>query len=468
MKKFFDNLNSLIILVATDTFVIILGFIIAFVLRDLLSNFITIPTLISSDPLEYQLSVWWVIPLYLVVMWTQGLYSERRPFWQETKSIIKAVVVSALLMYTIVSLGRLSPFVSRIIFILHPFIILVLLPIFRRYAKIILFRLGFWKKPIIEVRVNQSKTLNEIWASNGFIGYSVVKSFPISLDSSDNIKHNAEAVAEYVKNNHISTVAVATKDTNEQYFSELIERLFFLVPQVIIVPEFISFDIMNAEIYHLMYENRFMFDIKKGLITPYNKMIKRTIDIIVSLLAIIAFSPIMLAVSLIILIMDGRPLVYTQDRFGKDGKVFKFRKFRSMYKNNDEILKEYLDKFPKKKAEWTEYQKLRGYDPRLIKGIGWIIRKLDLDELPQLFNVLIGEMSIIGPRPYLPREKDLIGNYLPRILSIKPGITGLWQATGRNDFTFKQRIAIDVWYIQNWSLWLDFVIICKTAKKILG
>lgn len=142
-------------------------------------------------------------------------------------------------------------------------------------------------------------------------------------------------------------------------------------------------------------------------------------------------------------------------------------KFRSMYMNADRILLDFLGKHPEAEQEWKEFQKLRGDDPRVTK-VGKFIRKYSLDELPQIFNVIKGDMSLVGPRPYLPREKRKIGNYLPIICMTTPGITGLWQVSGRNDIKFNGRLQLDSWYVRNWSLWQDIVLLFKTIGVVFG
>jgi len=136
-----------------------------------------------------------------------------------------------------------------------------------------------------------------------------------------------------------------------------------------------------------------------------------------------------------------------------------------MYENSNELLKTYLAKHPEEIEYYEKYHKYKN-DPRITK-IGKILRATSLDELPQIINVLKGEMSIVGPRPYMLNELDKLGSFKEFILKVKPGITGLWQVSGRNNLTFKERNELEVWYIKNWSLWLDFVILIKTIKVVL-
>ena len=150
---------------------------------------------------------------------------------------------------------------------------------------------------------------------------------------------------------------------------------------------------------------------------------------------------------------------------GHKGARFICYKFRTMYENGDEILEAYLKEHPAEIVCYDKYHKYKD-DPRITK-IGRILRKTSLDELPQIINVLKGEMSLIGPRPYMLNEEEKIGEKLEMVLAVKPGITGLWQVSGRSDVDFHSRVEMDVWYTRNWNLWLDLVILVKTIKVVL-
>jgi undecaprenyl-phosphate galactose phosphotransferase len=170
-------------------------------------------------------------------------------------------------------------------------------------------------------------------------------------------------------------------------------------------------------------------------------------------------------IALLIKREDGGNIFFKQVRLGENGEEFVCYKFRSMQNNSDELLANYLAKHPQEIANYEIYHKYEN-DPRITK-IGAFLRKTSLDELPQIFNVLKGEMSLIGPRPYMPNERSKIGNNIDIILAVKPGITGLWQVSGRNDLDFASRVALDVWYVRNWSVWKDFVILIKTVQVVL-
>lgn len=192
---------------------------------------------------------------------------------------------------------------------------------------------------------------------------------------------------------------------------------------------------------------------------------KRLFDIFASLLGIIFLLPITLVIKICCLINgDTYPIIFTQNRIGKNGEEFKFYKFRSMVPNADEVLKEML-KDKKIKEEYKKNMKLSN-DPRITK-IGSFIRKTSIDELPQLVNVLKGDMSMIGNRPYLPREKEDMKEYYNDIIKSKPGITGYWQVSGRSNISFKERCKLESFYSNNNNFKLDIKIFFKTFYVVL-
>lgn len=199
----------------------------------------------------------------------------------------------------------------------------------------------------------------------------------------------------------------------------------------------------------------------------FYSVIKRLFDIICGLLGIIILIPVTLIIKIIsVCCGDFDSIFFTQKRIGKDGKEFNFYKYRSMVPNADKILFEMFENNPEIKAEYDKNKKLKD-DPRITR-VGKIIRRLSIDELPQLFNVLKGDMSVIGNRPYLPREKEDMGEYFDDIVKTKPGITGYWQTSGREDVTFKTRLKLESYYSKNRSLGLDVKIFFKTFKAIFG
>lgn len=191
--------------------------------------------------------------------------------------------------------------------------------------------------------------------------------------------------------------------------------------------------------------------------------VKRVMDVIGSVLLILLFSPLLLVIAYLIR-RDGGPSLYAQERVGYGGKAFQCMKFRSMIVDSKAHLETFLANNPAARAEWDQDFKLRN-DPR-ITPIGSFLRKTSLDELPQLFNVLRGEMSLVGPRPVVADELARYGAMTSKYVSARPGMTGLWQVSGRNDTTYRERVSLDCYYIENWKIHTDLLLMLKTLTVI--
>ena len=205
---------------------------------------------------------------------------------------------------------------------------------------------------------------------------------------------------------------------------------------------------------------------KSKIKRKFESIVKRTVDIFGGIVGAIALIPLTLIIWIANFISGDRgPLFYSQERIGKDGKKFKMYKFRSMVIGADEKLKKYLEENEEARIEYKKYKKLKN-DPRVTK-VGEFIRKTSLDEFPQFINVLKGDMSLVGPRPYLPREKEDMGDYYDCIIQARPGVTGYWQIAGRSDVTFDDRLKMDYNYIQNKNLKIDLKLLGKTVLNVV-
>ena len=224
-------------------------------------------------------------------------------------------------------------------------------------------------------------------------------------------------------------------------------------------------DNVVANIYALPTVTKETPKLRQGEVLGY-KILKRIVDIIGALCGIIMLVPMTIGIYIANLIVgDNGPIFYSQNRIGKDGKIFKMYKFRSMVMGADEKLEKYLEENEEARKEYKINKKLKN-DPRITK-IGMFIRKTSIDEFPQFVNVLKGDMSLVGPRPYLPREIDDMGKAYPYITAVKPGVTGLWQVSGRNDVTFAERLNFDIEYYHNHNLNYDVKILVKTIQKLI-
>lgn len=199
---------------------------------------------------------------------------------------------------------------------------------------------------------------------------------------------------------------------------------------------------------------------------PIGGVFKRGFDIVGALAAIALFSPLFLMLALLVKFSDGGRVFYGHPRIGRSGTVFRCLKFRTMVENGDAVLATHLANNPQDQLEWDATRKLQN-DPRVTR-IGAILRKLSLDELPQIFNILRGEMSFVGPRPVVSDELKLYGLAADYYLKSRPGLTGLWQVSGRNDVSYGTRVAFDRHYVENWSFAFDLKILLMTVPAVIS
>ncbi|MCI6924705.1 MAG: exopolysaccharide biosynthesis polyprenyl glycosylphosphotransferase, partial [Megasphaera elsdenii] len=207
------------------------------------------------------------------------------------------------------------------------------------------------------------------------------------------------------------------------------------------------------------------FSFRNNLALWYNRAVKRVFDVVCTLIGIICLSPFFLAIALWIYKDSPGPIIFKHRRVGRNGKEFNCYKFRSMCVDADVKLKELLERDPEARKEWETEFKLKN-DPRITKS-GAFLRKTSLDELPQVFNVLKGEMSLVGPRPIIQDEVPKYGPYIKDFYMVRPGVTGMWQTSGRSDTTYEERVQMDTWYVRNWNVWFDIVLIWRTIAVVL-
>ncbi|MGC1259517.1 MAG: sugar transferase [Jannaschia helgolandensis] len=193
---------------------------------------------------------------------------------------------------------------------------------------------------------------------------------------------------------------------------------------------------------------------------------KRCLDLAVALIALVLLAPLFLWAALAVKLTSRGPILYGHSRVGHGGRVFKCWKFRSMVINGDDVLGEYLANHQDERNEWLRSRKLRN-DPRVTR-IGAVLRAYSIDELPQIINVLMGDMSLVGPRPVVRDELAMYGAAANLYLQTRPGITGLWQVSGRSDATYEQRVSYDTLYVQQWSMRQDVAILAKTVPAVIS
>jgi Undecaprenyl-phosphate galactose phosphotransferase WbaP len=272
-----------------------------------------------------------------------------------------------------------------------------------------------------------------------------------------------ESAEELATRHSASTMIMALADFRGIDAMSLVERHGRVLTNRVVVPDLGNFPCLWATATNC--GGLIGIQSTEQLALPGPRFAKRLIDGLLTLIVLIGSLPVLLIIATIIRLTSKGPVFYSHPRFGLNGKQFRAWKFRTMVADADAALANYLASNPDARREWEQDHKLKK-DPR-ITGIGRILRKTSLDELPQLWNVLRGEMSLVGPRPIIKDEIGKYGDAYEFYSRVQPGITGLWQISGRNNTTYSERIELDVFYVRNWSLWLDLYILASTVRVVL-
>ncbi|WP_298027346.1 sugar transferase [uncultured Campylobacter sp.] len=424
-----------LIILAVDIFGIWLCFGLAVVLKNLLYG-----DSVLLDIGRYQ----GFAPSYVIMIFLffyQGIYSRRYDFWHESRILVRSCFFGLLLSLALLALIKVNYEFSRASFILSFAFMAVVLPIFKLITKRELFKFGLWQK--------RAKILGEGEEFESAVLESAYLGYVRALGSDYDVL--------FIGGSRLGAKAL----------NELIEHNIRKNKEILFTPVLRSYDFTQADIYSVFTSRTSLFAIRNSLKGPLNLALKRGLDLALIFLALPLLVPIFSVIALMMKLKEptGR-IFFSHQRMGFGGKPFGCLKFRSMKENGDEILAQYLKQNPQEVEYFEKYHKYE-HDPRITK-LGDFLRKSSLDELPQLINVLKGEMSIVGPRPCAQYERKDMGEYASLILSVKPGITGLWQVSGRSDVDFATRAGMDAWYMKNWSIWNDIVIILKTFKVVLA
>jgi Undecaprenyl-phosphate galactose phosphotransferase WbaP len=443
-----------------------------------------LPHLSTQTPHEafsfsHYVSRGWIWLLFLVFYPVEGLYTQRRSLWNEVGSLTKASGLGTLAVLAAVALEKLSIDVSRITILLTGVILLVLMPVARYWTKLLLGRLNLWRKPILILGAAKTAKLvlhgvNE----DPVLGYQVV-----GMLDDDPSKQNQCLGSSFgqpvcvlgplamaptlMREGRARDILLAMPGLGEIQLVTLLHTLQSLCESIYVVPKMWGLPMMNLHIDGFLRQQVLMLKVSNNLAKPWNSWIKRTFDLLIGSIFAVFSVPLIGAIALLIKMNSKGPVLHVQERLGYQGRTFRCLKFRSMQVNGDEQLTAYLKANPQLAAEWDRYAKLKTHDPRLTP-VGSFLRRWSLDEIPQIFNVLKGDMSLVGPRPYLLREKERIGKDLPTIVAARPGMTGFWQVNGKNHVTIDDRVRLEVWYVRNWSIWLDIIILVKTFRTVFG
>jgi undecaprenyl-phosphate galactose phosphotransferase len=457
-----------IALLATDLLTIALSLELAILMRKGFFPYIT-------DFPEFTASIstfWWVFPIWISFFAHEGLLTKKFSFWDEIKQLWRATFFSTVAVFSILFLGKMGEKYSRAVIVLMGIISLFIFPTVRIYAKMLFKRIGLLNSKVLILGAGKTgRLVAKALREEQNLGYLVAGFLDDDPEKSgkriDGIKvhKGIEKAERYIGRGSINTVVIAIPGATKEKLNEIINRLQHKAENIIFVPDISGIAVLGTKLQHFFREQAFALEIQNNLAKPFNIIIKHCFDFTIGSLLLLFLSLPIVVLSLLIRIDSPGSAIFSQQRIGRNGRSFKCYKFRSMFEDAEEKLEELINGTDDIRREWEQLWKIKD-DPRVTR-IGKFLRTTSLDELPQLINVLKGEMSLVGPRPYLPNEVNKVGEKMNICFSVPPGITGLWQVSGRSNTSYEYRIALDSWYVRNWNLWLDFVILFKTAKVVL-
>lgn len=427
---------------------------------------------IPQKDVEGWIVLHWVLAVFCIGWYSIRLrhYFYRKTFWFELKEILRTLVIFAIIEIAVLAFTTWT--FSRYLWILTWLFILVLVPIARMGTKRLMDMAGLWRRNtwVIGNGINACEAYKAINSERN-LGLVIV-GFISSDETKNGEKHIddipvLQADCNWLMKQDKKTQFIVAVEANQGDVRNTWLRNFMIngFRYVSVIPTLRGMPLDSTDMSFIFSHEVMIFRVQQNLAKLSSRIIKRIFDIFGSLCIIFVVSPILLYISYKVR-KDGGPAIYGHERIGKGGKAFKCLKFRSMVINSKEVLDTLLLNDTEAKKEWDETFKLKN-DPRITK-IGALLRRTSLDELPQLFNVLKGEMSLVGPRPIINAELDRYNEEVGYYLLSKPGMTGLWQVSGRSDVDYETRVYLDAWYVKNWSMWNDVAILFKTVGVVLN
>lgn len=417
------------------------------------------------------LNFWVVFPcLYIFFINLGQLYNRRRPFYKEVEQLFQAVFYGTAAVIFVLYVARIAAHTSRFFVGAFGILAFVLLVLQRYFIKNYLQYRQLLQIPVIIIGAGKTaELLVKSLQNDPGMGYKIVgflednkvekgflEKYPVLGGFAD-----AENV---IKKTKVKNVFIAAPGLNDYALGMLIYRIQPLVENIEVITNLVGVPTGSAEVESIFNEKLLILRLKNNLARPLNRYLKAALDYLLTIVGTILILPLLLFIAVWIYLDAPGPVIFRHMRVGKDGKLFPCYKFKSMYINSQEKLNEILAENSAMRQEWERDFKLKN-DPRITKS-GAFLRKTSLDELPQIFNVLRGDMSLVGPRPVVQEELARYGEFVQDYLMVKPGITGMWQVNGRSDTTYDERVQMDVWYVRNWSVWLDVMLLWRTIKAV--
>ncbi|RQR49233.1 undecaprenyl-phosphate galactose phosphotransferase WbaP [Burkholderia sp. Bp9126] len=464
----FPALTVKVSLAATD----VLGFAVALLITTrILGTFASDPHISAWKAINQQPMMAYMLLSFAGTAWFwfgARHYGFRRPFWRELREIFGTLVVLAVIHLALTTLTK--GMFSRGWWALTWSGAFVLIPTFRMLTKKVLDLANLWKRATLIVGCGEAALeANRVISSQPYLGADVVAY--VAPDAGTDAKSVAGVPVlaglspSTLKSLPGAQVVIALEPDDRELRNAWVRELTQSgIREVTVMAPMRGVPLCGTDVSYFFGHEVMMLRVQNNLARFSAKVLKRIFDVVAGGFLIVMLLPVF-ALLIVLVAKDGGSAFYGHTRIGQNGKKFKCLKFRSMVLDADKVLRELLERDPVAQAEWERDFKLKN-DVR-ITPIGALLRKTSLDELPQLWNVLRGDMSLVGPRPVVEKEIQRYGDDAAYYLLAKPGMTGLWQVSGRNDTDYARRVFLDAWYVRNWSLWGDIAILFKTIGVVL-
>ena len=400
------------------------------------------------SPILNYTTLWPVLVLFVLARAMFGLYPG---YGVNSAEELRRGVVSTVVVVFFVLAGsalfQFSNVYSRVVLVLAGVIVLVGLPLVRALVKALLARTPFYGEPLWVIGASpQADALVAILEQRRVLGLRVA-------GRSSSLPERPLSIR----------TCLVVPDPAKTHVPSLLDGLYKRFERVWLVPDLL--EVASVWVIPRDLEGHIALELRNNLVKRVNRTLKRTLDLGLMLLLLPVIFPLCVVLALLVRLDSRGPILFGHKRVGRGGETFTAWKFRTMCTDSDAQLAAYLTSHPEAELEWLETRKLRR-DPRITR-LGRLLRRLSLDELPQAWNVLRGDMSLVGPRPIMADELAWYGDKAHLYTRVRPGITGLWQVSGRNTLSYAERVRLDAYYVRNWSLWLDLVIISQTVAVVL-
>ena len=353
--------------------------------------------------------------------------------------------------------------------------LLFLAPFARCFEELVINKLGWWGKPVVILGCGE---MNFRWTGAHIVrflrqdcqlGFSPIAVFGYRLACSEGPQSappSEEALAnaaEMSRERGVDTAIIAMPRTRREHVAKMSSRASLHFRRVLVIPNLEG--VTNSAVVARDLAGICALEVHHNLLDPWARRVKRALDLFGAVVGGLLISPLLVAIAVLIKLDSPGKVFYGHQRLGIERQHFRCWKFRTMHRDADRVLDECMRNNPHLRAEWEQKQKLRD-DPRVTR-VGRFLRNTSLDELPQLWNVLLGEMSLTGPRPIVDAEVAKYGEVIELYQRVRPGMSGYWQVGGRSDTSYAERVKMDSYYVHNWSVWLDLVLLARTVRVVV-